>query len=224
MKGIVIMKKKICYFNLIEILLTVAVIAFGVVVILGMLPKGLRASRNAATVSYASEVIEQMGYYLQQQGVASGVKKGKYDNDVVDKPEILRDYSLLAKENASVSGFTATGINGVYKYDDSTYVIVIGNTEEIDGETVNNVIFSGMLRICTAESDNFRLAAKHNHGDSVGCFAGSSVCGSKPVQSSSDMGDFEISNDAKVSTVYMELSYPLSVEYSARSKIWNPFF
>ena len=44
------MKVKINHFNLIEIVLTVAVIAFGVVVILGMLPKGLRAARNAGSI------------------------------------------------------------------------------------------------------------------------------------------------------------------------------
>ena len=65
------MKKQRYNFNLIEIVLTVAVISFGVVVILGMLPKGLRAARNTATVSYASEVMEQMGYYIQNQNLAN---------------------------------------------------------------------------------------------------------------------------------------------------------
>ena len=62
------MKIKKHYFNLIEILLTVAVISLGVVVILGMLPKGLRASRNVAAVSYASGVIEEFGTFLQKNG------------------------------------------------------------------------------------------------------------------------------------------------------------
>lgn len=55
-------------FNLIEIILTVAVIAFGVVVILGMLPKGLAASRTAGFESYSSEIVDQMGNYLQRNG------------------------------------------------------------------------------------------------------------------------------------------------------------
>ena len=58
------MKVKINHFNLIEIVLTVAVIAFGVVVILGMLPKGLRAARNAGMESFATDVIDQMCNYL----------------------------------------------------------------------------------------------------------------------------------------------------------------
>ena len=58
------MKKKIYHFNLIEIVLTVAVIAFGVVIILGMLPKGLRAARNAGIESFATDVIDQMCNYM----------------------------------------------------------------------------------------------------------------------------------------------------------------
>ena len=57
-------------FNLIEIVLTVAVVAFGVVIILGMLPKGMTAARNASAASYASSVIEQIGTALQLQGAS----------------------------------------------------------------------------------------------------------------------------------------------------------
>lgn len=55
-------------FNLIEILLTVAVIAFGVSVILGMLPRGLSMTRSAALESYTSEIIDQMAGHMFELG------------------------------------------------------------------------------------------------------------------------------------------------------------
>lgn len=58
------------HFNLIEILLTVAVIAFGVSVILGMLPRGLALTRSAGMESYASEIIDQMAGYMFELGVS----------------------------------------------------------------------------------------------------------------------------------------------------------
>ena len=58
-------------FNLIEILLTVAVIAFGVAVILGMLPRGLALTRSAGMESYASEIIDQMAGYMFEIGTGN---------------------------------------------------------------------------------------------------------------------------------------------------------
>ena len=213
------MTKKIHYFNLIEIVLTVAVISFGVVVILGMLPKGLRASRNAATVSYASEIMEQMGYYIQAQGT-SGLDD-EFAN-VEDSPTIAKNYVNLLMKNNNQTNFSPAGVQGVYKYTGESakgvYVIVLGNNETVDGENVNNVLFSGMLRVAlVTNTPNYAAKVEHSHDDKAGCYpASGDPCGSKDE-------DFKVEKAQDIKTVYMELSYPLSVDYAARSKSYYSF-
>ena len=203
------MKKQIFHFNLIEIVLCVAVISFGVVVILGMLPKGLRAAKNTATVSYASEVIEQMGYYFQDQGIG-GVAAASLDDCIApDEDGIKANYAKLL--DGAVSGFTATGIHGVYRYGNA-YVIVIGSTQNVDGEKVNNVVFSGLLRVAKTNGKDYKLSLTHSHADDT------TVC---DCDAASDK--FTRREGAGVKTVFMELSYPLSVDYASRSKSYYSF-
>ena len=73
------------HFNLIEILLTVAVIAFGVSVILGMLPRGLAMTRSAALESYASEIIDQMAGYMFELGVSGMSDLSDCSDDTEEK-------------------------------------------------------------------------------------------------------------------------------------------
>ena len=208
------MKKQRYNFNLIEIVLTVAVISFGVVVILGMLPKGLRAARNTATVSYASEVMEQMGYYIQNQNLANLPSDFA---DVADSADVKAKYMSLIK--GATTGFNATGITDVYQYTagatKGVYIIVVGNTETINGEDATNVVFSGMLRVAKSESDLNRIAARHSCTEAAdNC---SQTCG---------LADTEFENKpatGKITTVHMELSYPLSVDYASRSKSYYTF-
>ena len=211
------MSKRRYNFNLIEIVLTVAVISFGVVVILGMLPKGLRAARNTATVSYASEVMEQMGYYIQKQNLNN--LPDSFAN-VEDSSDVKSKYMSLIQ--GAVSGFNSTGITDVYQYTAGAtagvYIIVVGNTEEVNGENVTNVVFSGMLRVAKSESDLYKLGVNHSHTDDAGCYpASGDPCGSSD-------GDFaKQSASKKITTVHMELSYPLSVDYASRSKSYYTF-
>ena len=94
-------------FNLIEIVLTVAVISFGVAVILGMLPRGLQAVRNAAMESYSSEVIDEMASYLQQRGASSitVIKKANEEKDFLKDIDadidefIMKKYPLLVDQS-----------------------------------------------------------------------------------------------------------------------------
>ena len=225
------MKIRVYHFNLIEIVLTVAVITFGVVLILGMLPKGLNAARNTATLSYASEVMEQMGYYLQQASInnqTSNVPTSRAADSVLDNANIVSNYTqLIARSQPSgglppneVSGvpanFAATGIHGVYRYtpDNGVYVIVIGNTEVVDGEPETNVVFSGALRVWRENtavnsitlSDSNHANGSHNSGE-CNC----------------NLDNYTVRNNTEVRTVHMELSYPLSKEYAARSKTYYSF-
>ena len=227
------MKIRVYHFNLIEIVLTVAVMTFGVALILGMLPKGLNAARNTATLSYASEVMEQMGHYMQQSSIngnTSYVPTSRAADSVLDNSDIVDNYMrLIASTQLPANGtpdnvvssvpanFQATGIHGVYRYEpnNGVYVIVIGNTEIVDGEPETNVVFSGVLRVWS-DSANVNYVAHTSHTN--GSHATGSECNCDPVQS-----NYTVRNNLDIRTVHMELSYPLNKEYAVRSKAYYSF-
>ncbi|MBE6368962.1 MAG: hypothetical protein E7056_02230 [Lentisphaerae bacterium] len=244
------MKKRIYHFNLIEIVLTVAVIAFGVVVILGMLPKGLRATRNAAAVSYASGVIEQLGGYLQSRGLTSNgtdnIECEDFDENfsAVDEKDILNNYTKLAEyiyrpndlpiktaaETEKKLGDKFKPFStGVFKYADAkdVYVIVMGDSREIDGERENRLDFSGMIRVCMQKEPEIKVAAITHNGVAVAndpdssheCFNsdGDQQCG----LDSDDFTARKVKLNGAV--IYMELSYPLSLPYAERTKTYYSF-
>lgn len=228
------MKIRVYHFNLIEIVLTVAVITFGVVLILGMLPKGLNAARNTATLSYASEVMEQIGHYLQLSTInnqTSHVPTSQAVNSVLDNTDITDNYMRLIAQSQPgsnhvpdhvasgiPSNFQSTGMHGVYRYTPSNgvYVIVIGNTEIVDGEPETNVVFSGVIRVWS-EATNVRRVTLNGHAN--GSHASDSECNCDISN-----GHYSVSNSNwPIRTVHMELSYPLSKEYAARSKSYYSF-
>lgn len=235
-------------FNLIEIILTVAVIAFGVVVILGMLPKGLSASRNAGMQSYASEIIDQMASYLQANG-ASGItpefttdtaEKNFIDSFVSDDTTdrlIMNSYPKLAEYNdlsqtlpgSLSSDFSRTNtagvfqLNGSHSYEESVYIIVMGDTytDDVGGdhETETRIDFSGMLRVWKRP----RAYESVRVNDSTNYFSKTDA---------EKEGDFKLevpelplgaSGNIKGATVCMELSYPLSLPYDQRTKRYYSF-
>ncbi len=208
------MKKKIYCFNLIEIVLTVAVISFGVAVILGMLPKGLRAARNTATVSYVSEVMEQMGYYLQR--ASSATLPNSMPSLSNNQENTIQD-NYVRLIGGATGDFAATGMNGIFRFtpEDGVYVISVGNTEDVDGDHQTNVVFSGILKVW-AETTHVHHMGLNGHTN--GGHSGTGDCNCNAAQ-----GDFEIKTNLNIRTVHMELSYPLSVEENARSKTYYSF-
>lgn len=237
------MKMRTYQFNLIEIVLTVAVIAFGVVVILGMLPKGLRASRNAGMESYASEIIDQMASYLQREGAAS--IKGKAESDAEEKDlvsgldsdsdeYITANYLGLLNghdwsSEFNVSNFKRTNTVGVYKYDSEDedecdiYAVVMGNRVAVDGEIRNQVDFTGMIRVWKRFRDYDVIRINH---DSVGVAEADLPAGHDCLADSANCTDnYSIENveSGLGARICMELSYPLSLPYAERTKRYYVF-
>ena len=210
------MKIKINHFNLIEIVLTVAVIAFGVVVILGMLPKGLRAARNAGIESFATDVIDQMCNYMTYNTSAR--------NDLTtyasasDFPD-LKDYDNL-NYNALLTG-PSNGFSKVNTYDLAAhesvrglYAIVRG---ELDSSGDNEAIvdFSGLLYVWKSPAKYAKLQATHKGDDA-----------DKKMHDCGKEGcDFErvIVPSTTTEQVNIELSYPLSLPYAERTKRYYSF-
>lgn len=220
------MKKQ--YFNLIEIVLAVAVIAFGVVIILGMLPKGLNVAQNSSAVNYASSVIDQIGGALMKEG-ANGIKTtGNFENKADDE-NITKNYIALAEyidNPTGLSGALADKFSyfsrGMFKYKDADdiYVVVMGDSREVNGERQNRLDFSGMVRVCKKETVTGKtVAIKHTSDGDHECF---NEDGNANCVTSSDKFEAK-ERTVKGVTVYIELSYPLSKAYADRTKVYYSF-
>lgn len=219
------MKKRIFHFNLIEIVLTVAVISFGVVVILGMLPKGLRATRNAGIESYASDIIDQMSTFIINDSTArSNINTFNASFAPADYDDLNYTALLSGSVNAGSSGtFPQVNIYGMSRHSDinGLYAIVRGENITVGSETEARVDFSGLLYVWRSDSRYRTLSANHaaaldaNKLHDCGNGSGTSKC------------TFECSTNnvpsGKGFTVNMELSYPLSVPYAERTKRYYSF-
>ena len=210
-------------FNLIEIVLTVAVEAFGVVIILGMLPKGMTAARNASAASYASSVIEQIGTALQLQGASKIESTSFSDNQsACDDESICKNYvglvsSINGEPDEEVMSKYKLFASGVFKHTDfkDVYVVVMGNSEEIDGERITNLDFSGMIRVCKKDGTTMTVPAiDHTSDANHECFGSDGK-----LKCTLSVADQNYAG----STVYMELSYPLSLPYADRTKLYYSF-
>lgn len=236
------MKKSQYNFNLIEIVLTVAVISFGVAVILGMLPRGLQAVRNAGMESYSSEVIDQMASYLQQRGASSitVIKKANEekdflkdikadtDEDIMKKYPQLITQGDLAKE-FDVSGFNRTNATGVFRYTDGTddkdksiYVVVMGDEVKVDDDVRRQIDFAGMIRTWKRPREFNTVRIKHiEKGVVTEKLPDDHDC----IEKKCDENGFDKQKLDAIpgAVVCMELSYPLSLPYKERTKKYYVF-
>lgn len=216
------MKKRVYFFNLIEIVLTVAVITFGVVVILGMLPKGLQATRNAGMENYVTDIIDQMAtYIINNTDVQSKIKE-------YDKNLDLSDFDGL--DHLKLLSQSEGGFNQVNAYDvsnhtthDNLYVIVRGDTHTVDGEPEIRTDFTGMLRVWKSPSKYNVLKTTHKGTDKEKLHD----CAAVPADAADEECEFsweevDVPEDRAIQ-INMELSYPLSLPYKERSKRYYSF-
>lgn len=66
-------RSKTAAFTLVEIVLTLAIIATAFVAVLGLLPAGLEASRQAANATIVASILEDLHHRVQHQPLQSGV-------------------------------------------------------------------------------------------------------------------------------------------------------
>ena len=209
------MKVKINHFNLIEIVLTVAVIAFGVAVVLGMLPKGLRAAKNAGIESFATDVIDQMCNYLSYSSSAREELE-----EITTFPD-LKDYDDLKYVqllSGSSDGFNKVNIYGLAPSSSvkGLYAIVRGETVNNNGDNEAVVDFSGLLYVWRSPAEYSGVKADHKGDDA-----------NKKMHDCAKEGcDFsreKVNNSERTVQVNMELSYPLSLPYAERTKRYYSF-
>lgn len=212
------MKVKINHFNLIEIVLTVAVIAFGVVIVLGMLPKGLRAAKNAGIESFATDVIDQMCNYLSYsnsvESALEGFNESEYNN--LDNYDTLDYVKLLSSD---VEDFKKVNIYGLapHKSKKGVYVIVRGENLLVDTSTSEAVVdFSGLLYVWTSDAGYSFLKEDNHKGSETDKMHD---CGKEGCTFSKDTK----SASSRTIQVNMELSYPLSLPYEDRTKRYYSF-
>lgn len=78
----------IARFNMIEVALAMAIIAFGMISVLALFPVGLTASRNAVAENYSADAADQFISYIR--GFA-GASRDNYDELFVGGGSLLRD-------------------------------------------------------------------------------------------------------------------------------------
>ena len=209
------MKLKTHHFNLIEIVLTVAVISFGVVVILGMLPKGLRAARNAGMESFATDVIDQMCSYLTYSNSA------REELEKISSFPDLKDYDNL-KYTQLLSGpadnFKKVNVYGLAAHTSQKglYAIVRGETVNNDGNNEAVVDFSGLLYVWRSPAGYSAVKASHKGSDADKRMHD---CGKEGCTFERET----VNESERTVQVNMELSYPLSLPYEERTKRYYSF-
>ena len=208
------MKVKINHFNLIEIVLTVAVIAFGVVVILGMLPKGLRAARNASMESFATDVIDQMCNYLSYSNSAREELEEITNFPDMSNYDNIKYVQLLSGDS---DGFKQVNVYGLAASTSKKglYAIVRGETVNNGGDNEAVVDFSGLLYVWRSPAQYSAVKANHK-GDEADKMHD---CGKENCTFSRET----VSESERTVQVNMELSYPLSLPYEERTKRYYSF-
>lgn len=102
------MNKKIHFFNMIEVLLALMVIAVGMTSVLGLFPVGLNASREAIAQNCSADVADQMVTYMRVVGESSDDAYNKtfdYDNTLSTDLPI---YSGTGNLNIQTTGDVTT--------------------------------------------------------------------------------------------------------------------
>jgi len=100
------MIKKIHFFNMIEVLLALTVIAIGMTSVLGLFPVGLNASRNAVAQNMSADVADQMVTYMRVMGESSDAAyNATFDYDDLITIE-LPDYAALDIQDAANDSIT----------------------------------------------------------------------------------------------------------------------
>lgn len=104
-----LLNRKIQFFNMIEVLLALAVIAVGMTSILGLFPVGINASRDAVAENSSADVADQMITYLRV--INESVKRDPSTNAII--PPTNYDNNIKA---------TGTSAYQESKYSDETVI------------------------------------------------------------------------------------------------------
>lgn len=126
-------------FNLVEIVIALGIVAIGVTAVMGFLPMGLNASRDAIADNYAADSSDQLLHYL-----SSTIQEdwSQLDNFGSTPPNV-------AAGSGDLTTWTViTGTNIYTKdYVGKTVYRILQQTDDIDGIGTTVVDFDAMVRI-----------------------------------------------------------------------------
>ena len=126
-------------FNLVEIVIALGIVAIGVTAVMGFLPMGLNASRDAIADNYAADSGDQLLHYL-----SSTIQEdwSQLDNFGSTPPNV-------AAGSGDLTTWTViTGTNIYTKdYVGKTVYRILQQTDDIDGIGTTVVDFDAMVRI-----------------------------------------------------------------------------
>jgi hypothetical protein len=105
-------KLRCAAFNMIEVVLAMAVIAIGIMAVVGLIPVGTRASRDAVGFSYAADYSEWLLAYIADQARANWNSLNAFPNTGVG--DALPDIRSLPDEVPSPTATNWQEVNATY--------------------------------------------------------------------------------------------------------------
>lgn len=191
-------------FNMIEVALAMAIIAFGMTSILGLYPVGINASRNAIAENSSIDAVEQFAGYIKSRAESS---PSGFD-------------SLFS--NAAGSLLPITGLPGVANIDTATATFL--DNFRLD-RTTNQIAGFSLYRCPSSGCIYFVVQGPEG---SANCdFTGMLKVWRSPVGMSFRIDSTAVTDPVRVNKdenygwgggLNIEISWPLQIPYAAREK------
>ena len=201
--------KKQRFFNMIEVLLALAISAIGITSILGIIPLGLKANRNAMSETFAADIANS--YFAELSILAA--YSADFDAFV---GSVEKTFPEVSKSTLSVDG------NNVSVYENPT-------TPDPDDWKVDGVIeFSHEFKDDGVDFDTSNAVSKHYIRAYVGKKDGTNkvtpdfvadICGWHCYPDDiPDVDNSDTDGNRNLVRVYLEVSWPVNTAYANREK------
>ena len=214
-----------CFFNMIEVVLAMAIIAFGMSSILGLFPVGLNALKSSMADNYCSDSVDQIVGYLKSQAeyTPAAYSDAKYIALITDPTTGLRDAAgltttLLADRSKAVNGSTLDGFRDTFLADyrtsnftgTSTFKRVFTDMNIFQVQTYNNMPYLYFIAQGQVTSKNIDFSAMLLVWKSPVAYNMKDISGK--VSPSTDTAY------AKFAGINFEVRWPLEKPYAQREK------
>jgi type II secretory pathway pseudopilin PulG len=211
-------KKAISFFNMIEVALAMAIIAFGMTSILGLFPVGLNASRMSQAENYSADIVEQIFGYLKNYAEASDTNYQNALYATTAFPTAINRTALIGVPSKILDNHSSSFLSAYMASDTTVY------SEFFPNSGIYRVPMAGGLMPCV-----FFIVQGPSNTKNID-FSAMVLVWRSPVSSVVATGD--ATNDANWITwppnasfdyeylagLNIEISWPLEKKYAEREK------
>ena len=196
-------------FNLIEITLAIAIIAFGMSSILVLFPQGLQTTTDAVADSVVPDTADYVMSYMQAMIDIGWRDK---DGNPSDENPVLKNALLDGEPSEKIKTAADPGSNIDFEN--------LDNISSDNEKTINLFKAKGQRGIYLYEQSYYPTASKDfNEEEKMVDFSAIVLVWKEPKTWLYHAGDAPVKfDDDKAATLCVEISYPASKPYSAREK------